>query len=51
MKKDDGDESVADLGSKHVDGKRMLRHLGDMGIVTMTGRSEQSLRVSGQSMV
>ena len=39
---------VADLETKHVDGKRKLRLRGDMGIVKMTGRSELSLRVSGE---
>ena len=41
---------VADLETKHVDGKRKLRLRGDMGIVKRTGRSELSLRVSRETM-
>ena len=46
----DRDADVEDLGTTHVDGKRMLRLLWDMGIVKITGRSEPSLRVSVERM-
>ena len=50
LKEVDGDANVADLGTKHVDGKGMLRLHRDVGVVKMTSRSELSLMVSGVTM-
>ena len=46
----DGDANVADFGMNRVGGKRMLRLVGDVRIVKLIGRSELSLRVSGETM-
>jgi hypothetical protein len=45
-----GEKNVADIGTKHLDGKRMWMLLGLMGLRSTAGRSELSLRVAGEVM-
>ncbi len=45
-----GEKNVADLGTKHLDRKRLWMLMGMMGLRSMTGRSELSLRAAGEVM-
>ena len=50
LKKVGGDDNVADLGTKHLDGRRMWALLGAMGVKAATGRSALALRACGEAV-
>ena len=45
-----GEKNVADLGTKHLDGKRLWMLMAMMGLKSAAGRSELSLRAAGEVM-
>ena len=45
-----GEKNVADLGTKHLDGKRLWMFMAMMGLRSAVGRSELSLRAAGEVM-
>ena len=47
LSKVDGDRNWADLGTKHLDGKKMWMCANGMGIVRRDGQSALSLKVCG----
>ena len=49
LKKVLGDSNVADLGTKHVDGRRLWHLLKAMGVHATAGRSSLALRACGEA--
>ncbi len=50
MTKTPGEEDFGDLGTEHLDSKKMWKNMNCMGVVTRGGRSALSLEVSGGKM-
>ncbi len=50
LTKTPGEENFGDLGTKHLDSKKMWKNMNGMGVVTRGGRSALSLEVSGGKM-
>ena len=45
-----GEKNVTDLGTKHLDGKRLWMLMAMLGLRSADGRSELSLRAAGEVM-